>query len=210
MASGIAMPMPMKPNTRPYISGSTVSCSTVMDGVAKDGTGTTRPPDGVVRGMSLDEIPLTTIDGAETSLARYAGQVKLIVNVASRCGLTPQYTQLEELQRTYGERGFTVLGFPSNQFLQELGSTDAIKEFCSLTYGVTFPMFDKVKVNGRWKHPLYAELTKVPDAGGAAGKVRWNFEKFLVTPQGAIHRFRSTVAPQAPEIVALIEANLPG
>ncbi|WP_024286154.1 glutathione peroxidase [Cellulomonas sp. KRMCY2] len=159
--------------------------------------------------MNLDDIPLTTIDGEPTSLAAYADQVKLIVNVASRCGLAPQYTKLEELQRTYGERGFTVLGFPSNQFLQELSSAEAIKEFCSLTYGVTFPMFEKVKVNGRSQHPLYAELTKTPDAHGKAGKVTWNFEKFLVTPEGTVHRFRPKTEPDAPEIVQLIEASLP-
>ncbi|WP_319637699.1 glutathione peroxidase [Pengzhenrongella sicca] len=156
----------------------------------------------------LDDIPLRTIDGQDTSLAAYAGQVKLIVNVASRCGLAPQYATLEELQKTYGDRGFTVLGFPSNQFLQELGSEDAIKEFCSLTYGVTFPMFEKVKVNGRSQHPLYAELKKARDANGKAGRVLWNFEKFLVTPAGEVHRFRPTTVPDAPEILELIEASL--
>ncbi|HEY3438553.1 MAG TPA: glutathione peroxidase [Actinotalea sp.] len=159
---------------------------------------------------SLDDIPLTTIDGGTTSLAAYAGKVKLIVNVASRCGLTPQYATLEELQKRYEDRGFTVLGFPSNQFFQELGSTDAIQTFCSTTYGVTFPMFEKVKVNGRSQHPLYAELTKTPDTEGKAGKVAWNFEKFLVTPDGQIHRFRPTVLPDDPRIVELIEASLPG
>lgn len=159
--------------------------------------------------MSLDEIPITTIDGEVTSLAAYDGKVKLIVNVASRCGLAPQYAKLEELQRTYGERGFTVLGFPSNQFLQELGTEDAIKDYCSTTWGVTFPMFAKVKVNGRSRHPLYAELTKTPDAQGKAGRVTWNFEKFVVTPDGQVHRFRPTVEPDAPEIVELIEASLP-
>lgn len=159
--------------------------------------------------MNLDDIPLTTIDGEPTSLAAYAGKVKLIVNVASRCGLAPQYAKLEALQRSYADRGFTVLGFPSNQFLQELGSTESIKEFCSLTYGVTFPMFEKVKVNGRSQHPLYAELTTTRDAKGKAGKVIWNFEKFLVTPDGAVHRFRPTTEPDAPEIVGLIEASLP-
>ncbi|QTE31599.1 glutathione peroxidase [Pengzhenrongella sicca] len=151
---------------------------------------------------------MRTIDGQDTSLAAYAGQVKLIVNVASRCGLAPQYATLEELQKTYGDRGFTVLGFPSNQFLQELGSEDAIKEFCSLTYGVTFPMFEKVKVNGRSQHPLYAELKKARDANGKAGRVLWNFEKFLVTPAGEVHRFRPTTVPDAPEILELIEASL--
>jgi glutathione peroxidase len=159
--------------------------------------------------MNLNDIPLVTIDGESTSLATYADKVKLIVNVASRCGLTPQYKKLEELQRTYEDRGFTVLGFPSNQFLQELGSSEAIKDFCSSSYDITFPMFEKIKVNGRSRHPLYAELTKTPDAEGKAGRVKWNFEKFVVTPAGEIHRFRPTVEPDAPEIVELIEAALP-
>ncbi|WP_210481191.1 glutathione peroxidase [Naasia sp. SYSU D00948] len=159
--------------------------------------------------MELHDIPVLTIDGEETTLAPYAGKVKLIVNVASRCGLTPQYEKLEELQRTYGDRGFTVLGFPSNQFLQELGSEDAIKEYCSTTWGVTFPMFGKVKVNGRSRHPLYALLTQTPDPDGKAGNVSWNFEKFLVTPDGRIFRFRPTTQPDAPEVVSLIEEHLP-
>jgi len=160
-------------------------------------------------GVSLNDIPVVTIDGEPTSLAQYADKVKLIVNVASRCGLTPQYEKLEELHRTYGDRGFTVLGFPSNQFLQELGSAEAIKEFCSTSYGVTFPMFETIRVNGRHQHPLYAELTQTADADGKAGKVKWNFEKFLVTPDGEVHRFRPKVQPDAPEIVKLIEASLP-
>jgi glutathione peroxidase len=159
--------------------------------------------------MSLTDIPLTTIDGESTSLADYDGKVILIVNVASRCGLAPQYEKLEQLQKTYGDRGFTVIGFPSNQFLQELSSTDAIKEYCSTTWGVTFPMMDKVKVNGKSEHPLYTELKKTPDADGNAGKVKWNFEKFVVTTDGAVHRFRPAVEPDAPEIVGLIEQSLP-
>lgn len=159
--------------------------------------------------MGINEITVTTIDGEATSLAEYAGKVKLIVNVASRCGLAPQYEKLEALQKTYGDRGFTVLGFPSNQFHQELRSQDAIKEYCSTTWGVTFPMFDKVKVNGKSQHPLYAELTKTPDSTGKAGRVTWNFEKFLVTPHGQIHRFRPRTQPDAPEIIELIEASLP-
>ena len=158
---------------------------------------------------TISEIPLTTIDGSTTSLAEFDDKVVLIVNVASRCGLAPQYEKLEELQKTYGDRGFTVLGFPSNQFLQELGSTDAIKEYCSLTWGVTFPMFDKVKVNGKNAHPLYQELVKTPDAAGKAGKVKWNFEKFVLTPDGEVHRFRPNTEPDAPEIVSLIEKSLP-
>ncbi|CAN5123005.1 glutathione peroxidase [soil metagenome] len=158
---------------------------------------------------TISDIPLTTIDGAQTSLAEYDGKVMLIVNVASRCGLAPQYEKLEELQKTYGDRGFTVLGFPSNQFLQELKNTEDIKEYCSTTWGVTFPMFDKVKVNGKDAHPLYKELTQTPDAAGKAGKVKWNFEKFVVTPDGAVHRFRPTTEPDDPAIVGLIEGALP-
>ena len=157
----------------------------------------------------ITDIPITTIDGETTSLAAYSDKVMLIVNVASRCGLAPQYTKLEKLQKTYGDRGFTVLGFPSNQFLQELGSADAIKQFCSLSYGVTFPMFEKVRVNGKSQHPLYTELVKTQDANGKAGKIRWNFEKFVLTPDGQLHRFRPTTAPDDPEIVSLIEAALP-
>lgn len=158
---------------------------------------------------TISEIPLTTIDGDQTSLADYEGKVLLVVNVASRCGLSPQYEALEQLQKTYGERGFSVLGFPSNQFLQELGSEDAIKEYCSMTWGVTFPMFEKVKLNGKNAHPLYKELTKSEDADGKAGKVQWNFEKFVVTPAGDVHRFRPKVEPDAPQIVSLIEESLP-
>ena len=159
--------------------------------------------------MTLDAIPLTTIDGEPTSLAAFADKTKLIVNLASRCGLTPQYAKLEELQRTYGERGFTVLGFPSNQFAQELDSDEEIKEYCSTTWGVTFPMFERTDLHGESGHPLYAELTKVPDAEGKAGEVEWNFEKFLVLPSGEVHRFRPTTKPGDPAIIDLIEANLP-
>ncbi|TCO35101.1 glutathione peroxidase [Rathayibacter tanaceti] len=157
---------------------------------------------------TIDDIPLTTIDGAASTLADYP-PVRLVVNVASRCGLAPQYEKLETLQKTYGERGFTVLGFPSNQFLQELSDEDRIKEYCSTTWGVTFPMFEKVRVNGRSAHPLYAELTKTEDEEGKAGRVKWNFEKFLITADGTVHRFRPSVEPDDPRIVGLIEASLP-
>ncbi|MET0783893.1 glutathione peroxidase [Leifsonia flava] len=158
---------------------------------------------------TINDIPLTTITGETKTLAEYGDQVKLIVNVASRCGLAPQYEKLEALQKQYEDRGFTVLGFPSNQFLQELGSEEAISEYCSTTWGVTFPMFERIKVNGRNQHPLYAELVKTEDANGKAGKVKWNFEKFVITPDGEVHRFRPTTEPDAPEIVDLIEGSLP-
>jgi glutathione peroxidase len=132
----------------------------------------------------------------------------LVVNVASRCGLSPQYEALEAMHKKYSARGFTVLGMPSNQFLQELSKSEKIAEYCSTTWGVTFPMTEKVKVNGKNAHDLYKELTKTKDSVGLAGPVAWNFEKFLVLPNGTIHRFRPTVKPDSPEIIALIEANL--
>ena len=161
--------------------------------------------------MSLRDIPLTTIDGSTTTLAEYDDKVVLVVNVASKCGLTPQYTGLEQLQATYADRGFSVLGFPCNQFGgQEPGTAEEIETFCSTTYGVSFPMFEKVEVNGEGRDPLYAELTEVPDAEGAAGDIQWNFEKFLIGPGGnVLARFRPMTEPEAPEVTALIEANLP-
>ena len=158
--------------------------------------------------MAIDDIPITTIDGEQTSLAAFDGKVKLIVNVASRCGLAPQYEKLEAMQKLYADRGFTVLGFPSNQFLQELGTDEAIKEYCSTTWGVTFPIFEKVRVNGRNQHPLYKEL-KAEEADGNSGRITWNFEKFVVTPDGAVHRFSPKTEPDDPEIIALIETTLP-
>ncbi|WP_378143656.1 glutathione peroxidase [Cnuibacter sp. UC19_7] len=158
----------------------------------------------------LDDIAVTTIKGEQTTFGKLAdGRVTLVVNVASRCGLAPQYEQLEELQRTYGERGFTVIGFPSNQFLQELGSEEKIEEYCSATWGVTFPMSERVKVNGRNAHPLYKELTGVPDAEGKSGRITWNFEKFVVSPTGEVRRFSPRTKPDDPEIVQTIEGWLP-
>lgn len=160
--------------------------------------------------IDIRSIPFSTADGQEATLADYDGKVLLIVNVASRCGLTPQYEQLEQLKKTYGPRGFDVLAFPSNQFLQELSKMEDILEYCSMTWGVTFPVMDKVKVNGKKAAPLYQELTRTADQTGKAGRVEWNFEKFLVLPGGEVKRFRPKVLPDDPEIVALIEANLPG
>jgi len=159
--------------------------------------------------LDIRDIPFRTADGQEATLSDYDGQVLLIVNVASRCGLAPQYEQLEQLKKTYGPRGFDVLAFPSNQFLQELSQMDDILEYCSVTWGVTFPVFDKVRVNGKKAAPLYQELTKVEDETGKAGRVEWNFEKFLVLPSGEVKRFRPKVRPDDPEIVSLIEAGLP-
>lgn len=156
----------------------------------------------------LNSIPVTTLAGRETTFGEWSDDVRLVVNVASRCGLAPQYEQLEELQRRYGDRGFTVLAFPSNQFLQEYRDSEKIAEYCTATWGVTFPVMAKVRVNGRTAHPLYQELVRTPDAEGKAGRITWNFEKFLVLPDGMVHRFRPRILPDDPAIVALIEAAL--
>jgi glutathione peroxidase len=161
--------------------------------------------------VSVYEIPVNSLDGSPADLGDYQGKVALVVNVASKCGLTPQYEGLERLHERYADRGFTVLGFPCNQFLgQEPGTADEIATFCSTTYGVTFPLFEKIEVNGDNRHPVYAELTQTPDAEGEAGDIQWNFEKFLVGTDGrVVARFRPVVDPEAPEIVEAIEANLP-
>lgn len=158
--------------------------------------------------MSLKDASLTMLDGRKTTFSEFAGKTVLVVNVASRCGLTPQYEALEELQKKYASKGFTVLGMPSNQFMQELGTNEAIGDYCSTTWGVTFPMTEKIKVNGRGRHELYKELVKAKDAAGLAGPVLWNFEKFLVLPSGEIKRFRPKTKPDDAEIVAAIESAL--
>ena len=158
---------------------------------------------------AVRSIPFIDADGNEKTIDDLGADVVLVVNVASKCGLTPQYEQLEELQRLYGDRGFSVVGFPCNQFFgQEPGSVAQILEFCSTTYGVTFPINDKVKVNGKNATDLYKTLKETPDAGGKAGRVEWNFEKFLVLPDGEVVRFRPKQKPNDPEIVGAIEAAL--
>ncbi|MFZ0833138.1 MAG: glutathione peroxidase [Mycobacterium sp.] len=159
----------------------------------------------------IQDIPLTMLDGDPISLSQFADRAVLVVNVASKCGLTPQYAALQKLASDYADRGLTVIGVPCNQFMgQEPGSAEEINTFCSTTYGVTFPMLEKTDVNGAGRHPLYAELTQTPDADGVAGDVQWNFEKFLLAPGGRIvNRFRPRTEPDAPEVVAAIEAVLP-
>jgi glutathione peroxidase len=161
--------------------------------------------------MSLYDVPVRTLDGQPADLREYEGKALLVVNVASKCGLTPQYGALEEIHERYAPRGFSVLGFPSNQFHgQEPGTADEIAEFCSTTYGVTFPMFEKADVNGPDRQPLYQQLVEATDAKGEAGDVTWNFEKFLVSPQGeVVARFRPKTTPDAPEVLEAIEAVLP-
>jgi glutathione peroxidase len=158
--------------------------------------------------MNTREIALTMLDGRTTTFGEFADNVVLVVNVASRCGLSPQYEALEKLQKTYGDRGFTVLGLPSNQFMQELKSSDDIASYCSTTWGVTFPMTEKVKVNGKGAHPLYQHLTSTTDTHGVSGRVMWNFEKFLLSPDGSMVRFRPNVTPDDPEVIQAIEAAL--
>lgn len=162
--------------------------------------------------MNLHDIAVTTLDGRATTLDEHAGRALLVVNVASRCGMTPQYSGLERLQQRYAERGLTVIGFPCNQFMgQEPGTNEEIAQFCASTYGVSFPMMDKVEVNGPGAHPVFAALTQVADAGGDAGEVAWNFEKWVIGPDGApVARFRSGTEPESAEVVAAIEAVLPG
>jgi glutathione peroxidase len=161
--------------------------------------------------MTLYDNDIAALDGSPLDLGAYRGEAVLVVNVASKCGLTPQYTGLEHLQERFAGRGFTVLGVPCNQFgEQEPGSAEEIQTFCSTTYGVTFPMTEKVEVNGAGRHPLYKELTAFADDEGEAGDVQWNFEKFLVSPDGEIvHRFRPRVEPESLEVVSAIEAVLP-
>jgi glutathione peroxidase len=160
--------------------------------------------------MTLYDIPIQTLQGADATLGDYAGKTLLLVNVASKCGLTPQYEGLERLQKTYGDRGFSVIGFPCNQFLgQEPGTAEEIEQFCSTTYGVTFPLMEKIEVNGEGRHPIYSQLTETEDAEGKAGDITWNFEKFLVSPEGDIvARYRPQVEPEDAAIVGDIEAQL--
>jgi glutathione peroxidase len=162
--------------------------------------------------MVIYDIPIDALDGSHDLLGHQRGKVSLVVNVASKCGLTPQYEGLERIHERYQDQGFTVLGVPCNQFLeQEPGTPDEIATFCSTTYGVTFPLSEKIEVNGAGRHPLYQELTPVADAEGHAGDIRWNFEKFLVGRDGnVVARFAPLVLPEAPEVVDSIEKALAG
>jgi glutathione peroxidase len=161
--------------------------------------------------MAIHETPVRALDGSAASLEDHRDEAMLVVNVASRCGLTPQYETLEQVHERYRDRGFTVVGVPCNQFMkQEPGSADEIAEFCSATYGVTFPMLEKTDVNGPARHPLYEQLVDTPDADGEAGDVQWNFEKFLVAPGGeVVARFRPRTTPDDPAVIAAIEDVLP-
>ncbi|WP_028661349.1 glutathione peroxidase [Nocardioides insulae] len=161
--------------------------------------------------MSILDTPVARLDGTPATLGEITeGKPALLVNVASKCGLTPQYTGLEQLQETYAERGFTVVGLPCNQFMgQEPGSAEEIQEFCSATYGVTFPLTEKIDVNGEDRHPIYQSLVQTPVDGGDAGDIAWNFEKFLIHADGSVaHRFGPRTEPQDPAVVGAIEKLL--
>ena len=161
--------------------------------------------------MSFYDVSINQLDGTPADLHDYHGKAVLVVNVASQCGLTPQYTGLEELHEKYAARGFTVLGVPCNQFGgQEPGSAEEIATFCSTNYGVTFPVTEKVEVNGDGRHALYQQLVEVPDGEGHTGDIRWNFEKFLVAPGGEIvARFNPMTEPTSDEVVQAVEQALP-
>ena len=161
--------------------------------------------------MPIYDAKINTLEGEPADLSEYRGKALLMVNVASKCGLTPQYTGLQELHDKYADRGFEVLGFPCNQFMgQEPGSAEEIREFCDTNYHVDFPLFEKIDVNGANQHPIFAELEQTADADGEAGDVKWNFEKFLVSPDGnVVARFRPQITPEDPALVSAIEDQLP-
>jgi glutathione peroxidase len=188
---------------------------TPMNDTRNESARTAQPPRATTltaqAATSIFETPVDTLDGKPSSLGAHRGKALLVVNVASRCGLTPQYEALEKLHEEYVGRGFSVVGFPCNQFgAQEPGTAEEIKSFCSLTYGVTFPMFEKIEVNGSGRHPIYTELTRVPDTAGAGGDIRWNFEKFVISADGrTVTRFAPQTEPYDPAILAAIEAALP-
>jgi glutathione peroxidase len=161
--------------------------------------------------MSIIDVPVKALDGGAASLKDHADEALLIVNVASKCGLTPQYEGLEKLYETYKDRGFSVIGVPCNQFMgQEPGTAEEIAEFCSTSYNVQFPLLEKTDVNGPDTHPLYAQLKEQADAEGHTGDIRWNFEKFLVAPGGkVVARFAPQTTPDDPSVVEAIEGVLP-
>jgi glutathione peroxidase len=188
----------------PKVTGPTVSANPT---VTLPPAGTAPPPVTVDKEIPMWNAPIKTLQGKDVKLADYRGKALLLVNVASKCGNTPQYTALEALQKKYAAQGFTVIGFPCNQFGgQEPGTAKEIEEFCSTTYGVTFPLMEKVDVNGPNRHEIYKTLTPLKDAGGHDGNVRWNFEKFVVSADGTqITRFDPEITPNDPTMIAAVE-----
>ncbi len=198
-------PVPQDPKV---VQGPTAAAA---DPVNLPPPGTAPAPVPVDKDLPMWNAAIKTLQGQDTKLASFKGKALLLVNVASKCGLTPQYSALEALQKKYEPRGFTVVGFPCNQFgKQEPGSAKEIETFCSTTYGVTFPMMEKIDVNGPNRHEIYKELTPIADAGGHTGDIRWNFEKFVVSADGTkITRFDPEVTPNDPKVIAAIENALP-
>lgn len=173
--------------------------------------GTAPEPVTVAKDLPMWNVPIKTLDGKDAKLADFKGKALMLVNVASKCGLTPQYTTLEALQKKYGAQGFTVVGFPCNQFGgQEPGTAEEIQQFCSTTYGITFPIMEKIEVNGPGRHEIYKALTAIKDAAGHEGDIRWNFEKFVVSADGThVTRFAPKTKPDDPAVIAAVEAALP-
>lgn len=195
-----------------YVHTEPAVTPTAADPATLPGPGTAPPPVTVSKELeSMWNTPIKTLQGKDTKLADFKGKALLLVNVASKCGLTPQYATLEALQKKYADRGFTVIGFPCNQFGgQEPGTAEQIQEFCSATYGVTFPMMEKIEVNGPGRHEIYQALTPLADASGHTGDIRWNFEKFVVSADGTkITRFSPKTTPDDPAVIAAVEAALP-
>jgi glutathione peroxidase len=189
----------------------TITVTVAACGKSEPAPSVVKAPTAVPQELAMWTTPIKTLQGQDTTLAAYKGKALLLVNVASKCGLTPQYTALEALQKKYAAEGFTVIGFPCNQFAgQEPGSAEEIQAFCSTTYGVTFPLMEKVDVNGPGRQAIYKELTAIADAGGYAGDIRWNFEKFVVSADGSkITRFDPRTTPDDPKVIGAIEAALP-
>jgi glutathione peroxidase len=220
---------PKEPSSRPAVAATTPPAAAAAPAAAAPAATETKvmkasdpsnlPPPGtapasVAVDKQLDGVwtaPIHTLKGEPTTLAAYKGKALLLVNVASKCGLTPQYSTLEALQKKYAAKGFTVIGFPCNQFKgQEPGTAEEIAEFCATNYGITFPIMEKIEVNGEARHPIYKGLTSIADTGGHEGDIRWNFEKFVVSADGKhITRFSPKVKPEDPTLIAAVEAALP-
>jgi glutathione peroxidase len=212
VAAAPAAPAPVAATPAPapkVVQGSVAAAS---DPANLPPAGTAPPPVAVDK--QLDAIwtaPVHTLKGEPTTLAAYKGKALMVVNVASKCGNTPQYATLEALQKKYESKGFTVIGFPCNQFHgQEPGTAEEIATFCATNYGITFPIMEKIEVNGDGRHPIYKALTPIADASGHEGDIRWNFEKFVVSADGKkVTRFSPKVKPEDPAVIAAVEAALP-
>ena len=207
-SNGDKEPLPAKSKDPYVMKGPTAKSA---DPANLPPAGTAPPAVTVDKELPMWNAAIKTLQGQDTKLADLKGKALMLVNVASKCGLTPQYTALEALQKKYGPKGFTVVGFPCNQFGgQEPGSAEEIQQFCSTTYGVTFPMMEKIEVNGPGRHEIYKSLTALKDASGHEGDIRWNFEKFVVSADGTqITRFSPKMAPDDPAVIAAVEAALP-